>query len=488
MSWAWKYFKTVDAAENGPRQVQCLLCPFRCWPHAKRMAQHLSGQHTGLEGAKGDDDVQELPSSQVGQTIFDTALSLSLQGSSVGSQDSSPLKRPAASPIKRQPSMVLNLDRRFTSAEQEKAQRLQCMAGLMNGWSYNCHESSAVRAFLLTLRPDYQLPSRKVLMRLEKELFETVETAVNQHLLKCGIVTLAWDSWTNPSHMPTLAFLACHPQETSVLLSVLQLETRETIAELIPLLKAVQERLRLLNVKCLASVQDNGANVKKASQAVFPISINCMAHTIQLLLKDISTVWTRTLEWAAQTQQFFANRHRPCQIYADVKRELEESRKADPLSGIPGPTNLVAPAETRWASQVDCIESLCRNRQLVMRCIERLRQEEFEFKGHELIWVHDDSWWGLLQEMLKVFIRLRCMIDKVQASHCDLASGVETVLKNCEEIVGQLVNLAPGDKAFIVGAWLKRKEMLLTDWGILANILHPAYRGRRATPEVSPAG
>ena len=85
-------------------------------------------------------------------------------------------------------------------------------------------------------------------------------------------------------------------------------------------MRGVVEELAGYGCCVLGSIQDNGANVKKAANIVFPVVANCGAHSGNLLLEDYGDVYRRQFDQCTSVQQFFTNRHRACSLYAELRK------------------------------------------------------------------------------------------------------------------------------------------------------------------------
>ena len=96
----------------------------------------------------------------------------------------------------------------------------------------------------------------------------------------------------------------------------------------------------------VAICSDNGANMVKALQLIEEetgiLATNCMAHSAQLLLKDLATVWPSLITKTRQVELFFRLCHYARSCYVE---EMEKN----------GGTILTQVRETRWATDYQCL-------------------------------------------------------------------------------------------------------------------------------------
>lgn len=88
-------------------------------------------------------------------------------------------------------------------------------------------------------------------------------------------------------------------------------------------------------------------------------------------------------------------RHAPHIAYAEIQKESV------------GATKLVQPINTRWGSQIDLAESLVRNRMVVEKALLKLRGDKFEFRGNELMFVWNITWWSTVESFCNWLLPLR---------------------------------------------------------------------------------
>ena len=108
------------------------------------------------------------------------------------------------------------------------------------------------------------------------------------------------------------------------------------------------------------------------------------------------------------------------------------------------------------APNIDCLKSVVKNKAL----IEEVREEEFAFKGKELVYTLNPEWWSTLESILPVFLDMKHFMDSLQDPSATLAKAAEIFLTTGATITQKLINLAPGDRRVIEASYKKRLAMV----------------------------
>lgn len=115
---------------------------------------------------------------------------------------------------------------------------------------------------------------------------------------------------------------------------------------------------------------DNAANYLKGIRQgagtwhYFPL--NCLAHSLNLLAKDLQQEYLQQFEQAGAVVTFMSR--------GQPRLEWEKAKKM--LDG----TELVRPCETRWGSWIDVIETVVKNRVAILQTCFALRELQY-FQG-----------------------------------------------------------------------------------------------------------
>ena len=195
------------------------------------------------------------------------------------------------------------------------------------------------------------------------------------------------------------------------------------------------ESLKSECIRVVGVVADNARNMQKGIVLTIPegvLQMNCFAHTLNLLLKDVAELFAKQFEQANHTEEFFRNRHQAHSAYEGAKQTLKG-------------TLLRAATDTRWGSQVALVASLLKNRNVVEQAILQLRAQKFAFKGSELMWIWEMDWWSTLEGIHVAVSPVQELLEKVQADGVSLGRAVESLHEMLDKIAPAVRRIAPGD-------------------------------------------
>lgn len=212
------------------------------------------------------------------------------------------------------------------------------------------------------MRPGYIPPSRKA---LAGELLDQVSTEVI-HQTKKNVegkpVTLVEDGWSNIHNDPIIA-TCIHSEGKSYFLDSVETGTKTKNAPFHKSIfqQAITKAKETFNCDVKAVVTDNARVMEKAKELLYEedndlIVYGCNAHYLNLLGQDITS--TQVLQNIVKVQKFFRNHHIPSALLKDVPNSVKPQ----------------LPGDTRWNSQVTCIESFLRNRQAYQKITEENEQ------------------------------------------------------------------------------------------------------------------
>ena len=122
-----------------------------------------------------------------------------------------------------------------------------------------------------------------------------------------------------------------------------------------------------------------------------------MAHSANLLIKDVMVLWTSVVGRCETLERFFRG-HYPRSVYLKKMQEVESQLKTNnALTPETQPTLLRQPVATRWASQLELIASVIRNEDTVEAALCSLRREKFRNDDWDLLgWVWVPHHWDEL--------------------------------------------------------------------------------------------
>ena len=206
--------------------------------------------------------------------------------------------------------------------------------------------------------------------------------------------------------------------------------------------------------------------IRQLPELQHSIILNCDAHGIALLLKDLIELkeYTPTVGQAMEILNHFA--HSPKQK-AILKEKCEQLHVATPI--------IRSPSETYWGSHVDSFESLVQNKHALLATLTDARTDFTSSSRAKSVarTLSDTTFWGELEELLSLILPLRGYIHQAEAStaHVGLVRSrwdkiKEHIQRWRQTTAKQLVDLD--------NTVYKRRMRQLSDIHELAHILMPA--------------
>lgn len=499
----WAYFVVTGRNHHGePNRVRCTYrdCTWEQGANATRMKKHLAEAH--VPKAEAMNDALVAPAAQVAPSPMihppstsealpaptlptPTTLPTSAGGvvqqstqSAASTTSEGAAAKPTAGQVryaaKKQRTAELSqyFDRPFSEDEQEAAHLAQAYMVVMNGLSYNSQEDSATISFYKRLRPAYKPLTRYLLEKKLEKLEADTRKDVTDRLMQAKVVTLAIDGWEDHQKLPTLAFSARTLLGQPYLVKFERIKDRETGEVLEGAIKDMKAELNELGIKVVGVIADNAANIQKGirlSKDVGVLQLNCLAHTLNLLLEDLGALFKPQFDQAVQMETFFRVRHAANIQYQDSKK------------GLKG-TNLLQAVETRWGCHIDLLGSIIRNRAVVEDAFLALRRDKFPFKGNELMFWVQGEWWDSIKSIHDTFLPLRKAITLVESDTTTLAMAIHSIIPVLGALPQAIKAFAPGDVKKATRLIDERKPMLFHDTALCAYMFDHRFRGVLLTP------
>lgn len=305
------------------------------------------------------------------------------------------------------------------------------------------------------LRPGYQPPNRKdiggpLLDKTHEKLMTTMKTQ-----LQGKEVVMMQDGWSDIHNTPVIA-TSLHSDGSAYFLSAIDTGTNKKTASYCTSVAqdAIKEAKELYDCKVTAVVTDNEKKMVVMKQSLKDAdpdltAYGCSAHWLNLLGQDITP--SQVISQVIEVNKYFRNHHVPGAL----------------LSEMSGSVKPQLPAETRWNSQLKCIETFVRNRPFMMLTVAQ-NEDLIDTRIRNLI--HNV---GLFSEVKNLQLQpISSALDKLQSDSATIADA-------CEEWLNLLLSpdLEPySDKV------RHRFQQAMTPDHYLANLLHPVYRGKKLDP------
>jgi hypothetical protein len=312
------------------------------------------------------------------------------------------------------------------------------------------------------LRPGYQPPSRKDIGGKYLDVIYTEEREKARKNLEGELVCLALDGWSNIHNEPIVCATV-----TTCLGDIYLVDTTDTSGHphtaeyLYDIAKQTIENTHN-DFGCIicSIVTDNAANVAKMREFLKErlgfnmIAYGCTPHLLNLTSKDLEM--GNVKEHVTQVVKYFRNNH-----FASAQIRQSSCRK------------LVMPADTRWNTMYDCLNSYCEAwPTLVTICDGHTDRIDVAIANKVRNVVIKRS----ADEYRLCLKPVACALDKAQSDNCTIAEAVE-LWKDVKTALHNDTNNSTKRAAD------KRYQQAVTPHHMLANLLHPKYRGRNLTQQ-----
>lgn len=169
-------------------------------------------------------------------------------------------------------------------------------------------EDRGFRNYTSILNPMYTIPSRKVISKsLIPQLYESTRASVQERVKKATAVCLTTDCWTSRITTNYMS-VTCHFIEdfsmSSCLLDCFEFSDRHTAENLAEELLRVAKEWHV-DGKVVCCVTDNAANITKAVKILKWTHHPCLAHTINLIVRDALKVMKPTVDKVKAAVEYF---------------------------------------------------------------------------------------------------------------------------------------------------------------------------------------
>ncbi|CAH2000345.1 unnamed protein product [Acanthoscelides obtectus] len=229
------------------------------------------------------------------------------------------------------------------------------------------------REFVAALNPSYQLPERRIISKtLIPALYEECLTNT-KNLISTGktfcVTTDGWTSTnnTNTSYVAVTAhFLNKEFNLISVLLECSAFEKGHTAENLAAFLLKAATKWDIQD-KIVFAVSDNAANIQKALQLVRWKNMGCVAHTLNLIVKDglKNERITLILEKVREIVRYF----KKSTISNNKLLRYQEN------TGIETPLKVILDVATRWNSTYYMLERFIRLEEAIKSTVAIIDKE-----------------------------------------------------------------------------------------------------------------
>ena len=323
---------------------------------------------------------------------------------------------------------------------------------------FNVAEHTEFLKTIKLLRPGYSPPNRKT---ISGDLLDKVSEEMHGKMKKeldGKTATLVQDGWSNCHNDPVIASSVQSGGKTFFLDSYdtgSMPKTAENCKSLCE--ESIERTKQKYNCTIRTVVTDNARNMNKMRDALKQdhpdiIVYGCSAHLLNLLGEDITP--SNVIKHAKDVNKYFRNHHRPCAWL----NEIGESVKPQ------------LPGDTRWKSQLTCLESFVKNRRFYQQICE---EHENEIDANISKKILDMSIYRNAKDLIEQLRPVASAIDTCQSDKTSIADACHTWLSLGED---QLLSV---HKILLT----KRIKQAVTPEHIAAYKLHPKYRGEKLSTE-----
>lgn len=276
-----------------------------------------------------------------------------------------------------QSSMKQFLLKSLTPATQKSIDEELAKMVAMDFQPFSIVEDKGFKKFTRALNPVYSIPSRKTLsQKMIPDLYQKERASLQDRVNNAKAVCLTTDSWTSQT---TTSFLSvtCHFIENykmvSCLLDCFEFSDRHTADNLAEELLRVAKEWHVEH-KVVGCVTDNAANITKAVKTLKWTHHPCLAHTINLIVRDALKVMKPAVDKVKAIVEFFHRSTTATQKLKSTQRQMDMPE-----------LKLKQDCVTRWNSTFYMLKRILESKDAVISTlavinapVDPLSQEEWE--------------------------------------------------------------------------------------------------------------
>ena len=342
-----------------------------------------------------------------------------------------------------------------TTSKADKEEIDLCVAEFFYACNiaFNAAEHPKFLAMCEALRAGYKPPTRKAIGGVLLDKVHTKLQTSMKDKLQDKTVTMQQDGWSTPSNEPVISTsVTCEGVGyfMDAQLTGSKSKTAEACQEMLEESKAFAEQT--FGCKVRSVVTDNAPAMAKMRDGLERddhdvITYGCMAHWLNLLGADITD--SALLKRVEDILRPFRKQHTPSALL----REYQDSVRPQ-LSN-----------DTRWNSQLDCMDSYIKNRTFMIDIIQK-HPQAIDNKVQRAIM--DNTLFRKVVDMTNMLRPISIALLRAQADSTSLADGYDIMLKLVSDPV-----LQPQ-----LSKIKKRRAQAIQPCHMVAYMLHPKYSGQ----------
>ncbi|KAG2455213.1 RBM5 protein, partial [Polypterus senegalus] len=253
--------------------------------HRHLKTQHPTLQVTGLRAEPDSDNNRDTDVS-----ITSSASTSSATAAPATSDPTGPTTSPGQARPKRKQTSISQylLPPVLTPLRQEKIDEELAKMIATDFQPFSIVEDTGFKKYSQALNPSYIPPSRKALAQKVTNMYDRETASLKRRVSKVPAVCLTTDCWTSRTTASYMS-VTCHFIEdfrvASCLLDCFEFSERHTADNIAQQLLSVAAEW-WVDKKVVCCLTNNAANVTKATQTIGWTHLPCLAHTINLVVRD----------------------------------------------------------------------------------------------------------------------------------------------------------------------------------------------------------
>lgn len=338
--------------------------------HRHLKTQHPTLQVTGLRAEPDSDN-----NSDTDVSIASSASTSSAAVATAASDPTGPTLPGQARPKRKQTSISQYLPPVLTPLRQEKIDEELAKMIATDFQPFSIVEDIGLKKYSQALNPSYIPPSRKALAQKVTDMYDRETASLKRRVSKVPAVCLTTDCWTSRTTASYMS-VTCHFIEdfcvASCLLDCFEFSERHTADNIAQQLLSVAAEWGV-DKKVVCCLTDNAANVTKAIQTIGWMHLPCLAHTINLVVRDALQASKPIIDKVKEAVEYF---HRST-VGAQKLKETQLQMKMEELRPKQD-------CPTRWNSTYYMLKSFIASKNAIISTlavtnapVRHLSQEEW---------------------------------------------------------------------------------------------------------------
>lgn len=442
----WVKFQEIE--ENGKVvKAKCKACGHVQSIKACRMRAHVKSceqQISNSTNIAGNEDSNQNVKDQLDLELMSTSSVLEVQN------------------LAKRKKIQSSMDTFCCSTNDSEKKELDKLIGM---FFYACNipfshvESEHFKTLVSKLRPGYKPPTRKALAgNILDQIHDELQNQMMRNL-KGKTTTLIVDGWSNVHNEP-LTVAALYTEGKSYLIDAFDTGSDHKTAEYLTdlskqIIKTANDKY---DCQVRSVVTDNTNSMVKMRKKLEEtkelnlISHGCSAHYLNLLGQDITP--KNIISYVIKVQKYFRNHHAP----GAWLRERADVVKPQ------------LPCETRWNSQLKCLQSFLTNHAVYLSIVNE-HADDIDRQVTDII--RNFNLYKQVKDLVKQLDPISVALDHLQKDTANIADATHEwlgLLKNNE--------LKPHFQTV-----MDRFNKAILPQHMFAYLIHPNYKGERLNHE-----